>query len=149
MDLIAQLAGQLGLPPEQAQALAGAALGGVQESVARDAGPEVAAQLDEAVPEMQQWKARAQSEAESGGEGLGGLLGSAVGALGGGDSLALLTQLATQFGVAPQVVSVVGPLVKQFLEGRLEANLLAQVMSALPAFTGGASQGGGLGSLFS
>ena len=96
MDLIGQLAGQLGVNPAQAQALAGTVLGAVQ----KQADPQAAAQLSQAVPELDAWKAQASAAApapaSSGGGGLGGLLGAAAGALGG-----LPARMALVAGASP------------------------------------------------
>lgn len=113
MDLIAELAGKLGVERRTAETLAGAVLGAVQAQLQTQAGPEAAAQLEEAIPELDSWQQSAQSRvqdntAQAGATateqtdagsakeapnaadalsmGLGALLGGALQSLGGGGS---------------------------------------------------------------
>ncbi len=90
MELVEALTTALGTDPGKAQAVAGGLLGAVQDAVAQKAGPDAAAKLGEAVPELAGWKGAAAALLGGGAAGggaaqgaLGGLLG---GALGGGGS---------------------------------------------------------------
>ena len=160
MDLIAQLAGTLGLEENQAQALAGTVIGGVQNAVA-DEDPEKAAQIGSAVPELGDWKSTAGSllgggEKESGG-GLGGLLGglagggggaagllgAAAGALGGQeakDTLAVVGIL-NKFDVDAGKAAMVAPLILNFLKSRVEPGTLSTILAVAPMLAG--AVGGG------
>lgn len=142
MDLIGQLAGQLGIDASQAQALAGTVLGAAQ----RQAPPEAAAQMQSAIPEMRDWSQQADQQTDS---GLGGLLGAAAGALGGrqAQDIAQIVQLLGQFGVDTSKASLVAPTILQFLQQRLDDQVLQIVLQAAPVLAGaagaGAAQDGG------
>lgn len=84
MDLISTLSSQLGLDPNQAQALAGGVLGAVKARVADQAGPAEANALASALPELGGWQSAASSLLGAGGGGGGGdAFGGVAGALGG------------------------------------------------------------------
>ena len=168
MDLIGQLASQLGVEPSAAQAIAGTVLGGARDQVADKVGETEAAQLGEAVPELPEWQGQA-SALLGGDSGAGGLLGGALGALGsaagGGDSggggllggalgtlggaaggndptVAAVAGLLGKLNLSPSAASTVAPLVLGFLESRLPPELVSKIKSAAPVLGGG-----GLGSL--
>jgi hypothetical protein len=165
MDLINSLAGAVGIDNDQAQALAGTVLGGVQDAVGEnDQG--AAAQLGEAVPELDGWKGTAASMLGGGGGGGGGLLGSltsgggggllgaAAGALGGEqaqDTAAIVGVLA-QFDVDADKATLVAPVLLKFLQSRVDEELLSKILSAAPLLAGlvggdddGDAKSGGLG----
>lgn len=154
MDLIAALTSQLGIDADKAQGLAGAALGSLQQQVAKKLGGADAESLAGQIPELGQWKARAQQLGEGGGGalgGAGGLLGAATGLLGGGAGggfdLASLVQLAAKAGVGPGAAKQLLPLVLQFLQARLDPALLSKISAAVPGLSGGGNKGGLLGAL--
>lgn len=161
MDLIATLAGQLGVNPDQAQALAGSVLGGVTTSVKDEFGDEAGGQLESAVPELGDWKAKAagllggaeEQEGSAGGlggllgggaggllgGGAGGLLGAAAGALGGEGlkDMAAVAGLLGKFGIDPAKATMIAPLLLDFLKKRVDEDLLAKVLKAAPLLSGG------------
>jgi len=158
MDLIGELAAKLGVDPAAAQALAGAALGGAQEQVAKQVGTQEAAQMAAAIPELSGWKDAATSMLGGGGGGdaggllggalgalggaggLGGALGGALGALGGGDAAGGLPALAGMLGklnLSPGLITSIAPLLLNFLQDRLPKELLDKVKSVLPLLGGG------------
>jgi hypothetical protein len=142
MDLISTLAAQLGLDPKQAEGLAGAVLGQLQQTLPADQ----AASVGAAVPELDAWK-------QSGG---GGAMGGILGALG-GDQAGLMARLAS-LGVTPDQVLVAVPAILAFAKTRLPAPVVDQLAAALPGLRGGgqpasdasapASLGGLLGGMF-
>jgi hypothetical protein len=162
MDLIAQLAGTLGLEENQAQALAGTVIGGVQSAVA-DEDPEKAAAIGSAVPELGGWQSAAGSLLGGGDEGGGaagglggllgglagggggaaGLLGAAAGALGGQeakDTLAVVGIL-NKFDVDAGKAAMVAPLILNFLKSRVEPGTLSTILAVAPMLAG--AVGGG------
>ncbi len=158
MDLIAQLAGTLGVDEGQAQAVAGAVLGKVKDEVAEGAGDEAADQLSGAVPELSGWQDKAASLMGGGGGGgllgalggggAGGLLGAAAEALGGEDArnTAAIVTLLGKLDVDAGKAALVAPVVLSFLKDRLDPKLLSTVLSAAPLLAGGGGDArGGLG----
>lgn len=157
MDLIGGLSKALGVDPTQAEALAGAALATVKGQVAVEAGPDEVAKLEQAVPELDGWVAKARAEvadAPAGG-GLGGLLGglagsgagaSVLGALGGqkAQDAALFAALLGKLGLDAQKAAMAAPLVAQFLESRVDPVWMGRIRSAAPFLTG---KGGGAAGL--
>ena len=85
MDFIGELAGQLGIDGQQAKALAGGVMGLVQEATREGDGEETAAALQQAVPELDEWKQEAATQVDKTPDVgdvaglLGGLLGGASG----------------------------------------------------------------------
>jgi hypothetical protein len=145
MDLIGQLAGQLGIAPAQAQAIAGTVLGAAQ----RQAPPEAAAEMSSAIPEMSDWQQQAEAApAPSGGlGGLGGLFGAAAGALGGQqarDAAAIVTLLG-RFGLDPSKAATVAPIILSFLKERLDGQVLQTILQAAPMLAGAAGATGAAG----
>lgn len=168
MDLIGQLTQHLGVNSQQAQGLAGTVLGLVQGTVKEKLGEDAARQVGDAVPELQGWQQAAQAAtppADTGGGMLGALggmlgggtsqggLGGMLGALGGAASqagdVAALVSLAQRFNIDPSKVTLVAPLVLDFLKSRLDPGLVSKILSVVPMLTGGGSGnpsgGGGLG----
>ncbi|MED5371745.1 MAG: hypothetical protein VX899_12065 [Myxococcota bacterium] len=160
MDLIGQLAGQLGIEEKQAQALAGTVIGGVQNAVKdEEGGEQKAAEIAEAVPELGDWKSQAGDLLGGGGEasqgGMGGLLGAAAGALGGGgqsgggmggllgaaagalggqeakDTVAVVAVLS-EFDVEPGKAALVAPLILNFLKSRVKPGTLQTILAVAP-----------------
>ncbi len=167
MDLIQTLTAQLGVDPSQAQALAGSALGAVRGAVAEQAGPEQAAKIDAAIPELSGWQAAASQVLGGGGGGLmgaaggllgggaGGLLGQAAGAVGGAQAAqaAQLAAVVSRLGLDPKIAAMVAPHALAFLRERLPPGVLDTALKAAPFLTGGGAGGvgaalGGLGGLF-
>ncbi len=136
MDLIQALSSQLGIPTEQAQAVAGGAIGFLKDKLGADA-PKV----DAAVPELGGWE-KAAAGASSG----GGLLGMAAGMLGGsaGEAAGLVAILA-KVGLDADKAQMVAPLVVDFLKSRLPPDLVSKVLAVAPMLTGGG--GGAAGAL--
>ena len=171
MDLIAALTSKLDLDPGQAQALAGASLGTVKGEIAERFGADTAAQLDQQVPELGGWQAKAdaamkEDDAPAAGGGLGGMLGGlmgggAKGGLGGlmgaaaatgamgkqAKDMAAVVGVLSKFGVDPGKAAVVGPLLFQFLKKKLDPSLLSKVLTVAPMLAalkgGGAPAGAG------
>lgn len=171
MDLIGTLATQLGVDPQQAQALAGAALGTVKETVADKVGEDAAASLDKAVPELGGWQQQAVGLlgggglgsllGASGGGALGGLLGgatqsgglleSALGAVQGAGQAASMAGLISKLGLDADKAAMIAPIVLQFIKSRLDPAMVDKIMAVVPMLSGGESAGGlmgGLGKLF-
>lgn len=143
MDLIQSLSSQLGIPAEQAQAVAGGALGFLKDKLGGDG-----AKLDAAVPELGGWE-----KAASAATGGGGLLGMAAGMLGGsaGEAAGLVAILA-KVGLDADKAQMVAPLVLDFLKSRLPPEMVSKVLAVAPMLTGGgggaAGALGALGGLF-
>ena len=139
MDLIAALSSQLGIDADKAQGLAGAALGLLQQQVSQKLGGADGAALSSQIPELAQWKAKAEASSAGGAVG-GGLLGGAGGLLGaarsllggggGGFDVAALVQLAAKAGVGPAAARQLLPLLLQFLQSRLDPALLGKISAA-------------------
>lgn len=174
MDLISTLAGQLGVDSEQAKALAGGVLGTVQGAVAEKEDDAVAAEMESAIPELSEWKGKAEAMTGGdmqaggvggllgaatdamGGGGLGGLLGAAAGALGGEQAkdVAAVVMLMDKIGIDSSKASLVAPTVLSFLKERLPGGLVEKVLAAAPMLAmvsgggdEGESDGGGIGGL--
>jgi uncharacterized protein (DUF2267 family) len=135
MDLVNQLASQLGIDPSQAQKLAGAVMGQLKGNLPA----EQADAVTEAVPEADEWSTP-----------VSGPLGGLLGALGGGQGASLLASVAAM-GITPDKLVAAAPVVIQFLQTRLPAPIAEKVTAAIPGLLGG--QGGdaltgALGGLF-
>lgn len=163
MDLIQSLSSQLGISPEQAQGLAGGLLGVVNGAVHHGAGASAAGQLQNAIPELQQWMQTAASHqgvapAAGGGGDLLGMLGSmlggaqggAAGSLGavlqGGGAAAAMSNVLAKYGIKPEQMAAIAPILGQFLQHRMGADGVQSVLGqVLPMLTGAAQSGGGGG----
>ncbi|MBK6690137.1 MAG: DUF2780 domain-containing protein [Deltaproteobacteria bacterium] len=164
MDLIGTLSSQLGIPADQAQAVAGGVLGALQSKVKGELGDQVAGQLGQAVPELSGWQAKAGQLLGGGGGadamsalggllggggggagGLAGALGGAVSAMTGSGEAAALAGLIGKLGLDPAKAAMVAPMALEFLKSRLNPELLGTVLKVAPFLTGGggASSGGG------
>jgi hypothetical protein len=170
MDLIDNLAAQLGVDPNQAQAVAGAVLGQVRSQVA-DSDEQAAAQLGAAVPELGDWQSQAASMlgGAGGNEALGNLLGGLSGSGGGGGGLlgnlaaaagsglgndlveafageeaaqqAQVVALLGQLGIGADKATLVVPTLLDFLRERLGADLLEQVLKYAPMLAAAVGDG--------
>jgi hypothetical protein len=166
MDLIANLTSQLGLDPDKAKGLAGAVLGQIEQGVGKSLGSGEASAFRSQVPELGEWQSKVA--ALGGGEGAGGLLGAlgggglgggllgAAGSLlggsgsGSGFDVGSLMALAGQAGLGGAAVQQLVPLVLGFLKERLDPELLAKIIGAVPGLqqlAGGAPAGGLAGAL--
>lgn len=99
MDLVNVLASQLGVDPNQAQAVAGAVLGQVQQQVGSE-DAEGAEALASAVPELGGWQEQAASmlgASSGGGDGFGGMVANLTGGGEGGGG-GMLSGLAAAAG---------------------------------------------------
>lgn len=166
MDLIGQLASNLGISPESAQG----AVGSLLTLVKQHAPAEAFAEVEAKAPETSQWMAAAASPtAAAPADGGGGLLGSLLGGLGGaaGPLGALVTSLS-QHGLNGEALGTLVPLVMQFLHAKIGQEGVAKLLASVPFLSHlvgntGASQapaaggleaglesalGGALGSLF-
>lgn len=164
MDLIGTLSSQLGIPADQAQAVAGGVLGALQSKVKGELGDQVAGQLGQAVPELSGWQAKAGQLLGGGGGGgggdvmsalggmlgggggaggLAGALGGAVSALTGNGEAAALAGLIGKLGLDPGKAAMVAPMALEFLKSRLNPELLGTVLKVAPFLTGGGGAGGG------
>ena len=166
MDLIGTLSSQLGMTPDQAKGLAGGLLGVVNGAVHHGAGPDAAGQLQAAIPELKNWMQTAAAHqggaVPAGGTGdLLGMLGSMLGGAqagnlaaqlqGSGAATAMTTVLA-KYGVKPEQMAAVAPVLGQFLQHRMGADGAQSVLGQLLPMLTGAAQGqasGGLGGIAS
>lgn len=172
MDFIAELAGQLGIEPQEAKALAGGLMGMVQEATREQEGPETASALEDAIPEIEGWKDEAAAQADAPDEGtdvsgllgdlfgggntasgLGDLLGAAGGWLGGSSGhAAQLAGLIAKLGIDPAKAQMLAPVALNFLKSRLSPELLQKILAVAPFLTrgdSGAGNGGSGGGLLS
>lgn len=155
MDFIGQLAGALGVAPDQAKAVAGTVLGAAKGAVSSEHGDDTAAQLDQAVPELADWQSKADDvmaeEAPAAG-GLGGMLGglasggglgALAGAVGGAQAkdIAGVVAVLGKLGIDESKAGLVAPIALQFLKSRLDPGLLSKVLAVAPLLSG---EGGGL-----
>lgn len=164
MDLVGTLSSQLGMTPDQAKGLAGGLLGVVNGAVHHGTGPDAAAQLQAAVPELKNWlqttAAHQGVAAPAGGSGdLLGTLGSVLGGAQGGNLAAQLrgsgaatamTNVLAKYGVKPEQMAAVAPVLGQFLQHRMGADGAQSVLGQLLPMLTGSSQGqaqGGLGGI--
>lgn len=145
MDLISTLAGAMGIPEEQAKAVAGLALGTAKSQVAEQ-DPGLAGKLAAAVPELAGWQAAADAQTAapppSGGGLLGGLMSAASGGL--GNQLlgavagpqaaqgAALVGLLSKLGLSAQHAGLAAPILLKFLESRLGPDQVQQVLTYAP-----------------
>ena len=148
MDLISSLAGQLGLDPRTAQAVAGAVLGATREQVPE----EETARLDEAVPEISEWSSiadavLAEKEDDDGGGGLLGTLtrmaGSGVGnelvgaVLGEqAQETATMVALFEKLGLQSSHATLAAPVVLDFLEDRVGDEWAERIVKGAPMLLG-------------
>lgn len=164
MDLISGLSQALGVNPQQAEALAGAALATVKGQAA-DQGA-AAAPLAKAVPEMDGWMAKArammaEAPAPAPTSALGSAMGFAssglgnqlLGAVAGQDAqdAALFAGLLGRLGLDAQKAAVAAPLVADFLRDRLDPATFDTLRKAAPFLQGGGAPAGAasvLGGLF-
>ena len=160
MDFIGELASKLGVDEDTAKKVAGSALGVVQGAVA-DEDSDAADRLGSAIPEMDDWKAKA--EADSGGDGglLGGLLGGGggdllsglAGAVGGQEAAnaAALVGLISKFGIDADKATLAAPVILNFLKERVSPDTINIILKAAPFLGGGGEDGGdgGIGDMVS
>ena len=159
MDLISNLASAVGISPEQAQAVAGMAIGAAKSQVA-ETDPGLATQMGAAIPELSGWEAAISavtSAATPAAAGHGGLLGSLASAASSGlgnqllgavagESAAQGAQLAgllAKLGLGTEHAALAAPVLLSFLESRLEADTLKKLFDAAPLLAG-LTNGGGL-----
>jgi hypothetical protein len=170
MDLVQTLSSQLGVSPEKAQGLAGGLLGVINGAVHHTAGADAAGQLQSAIPELKSWMQTAAAHQgvpppASGSGDLLGMLGSLLaGAQGGGagnlgaqlqgsGAAAAMTAVLAKYGVKPEQMAAVAPLVAQFLQHRMgpdgAQSILNQVLPMLAGSAQGQTQGnlGGIASV--
>ncbi len=166
MDLIGTLSSQLGMTPDQAKGLAGGLLGVVNGAVHHGAGPDAAGQLQAAVPELKNWLQTAaahQGAAAPSGSGgdLLGMVGSMLAGAQGGNLAAQLqgsgaatamTTVLAKYGIKPEQMAAVAPVLGQFLQHRMGPDGMQSVVGQLLPMLTGASKGqpqGGLGGIAS
>jgi len=169
MDLVQTLAAKLGVSPEQAQGLAGGLLGVVNGAVHHGAGADAAGQLQAAVPELKNWLQTAAAHpnvpavASSGdllgmlgsmlGSAQGGATGATPGNLGaqlqGNGATAAMTTMLAKYGVKPEQLAAVAPILGQFLQHRMGPDAAQSVLGkVLPMLSSPQAQGalGGIAS---
>jgi hypothetical protein len=158
MDLVQTLSSQLGMTPDQAKGLAGGLLGVVNGAVHHGVGADAAGQLQNAIPELKNWMQTAAAHqgvtAPAGGGDLLGMLGSMLGSgsgqggaagnlgaqlQGSGTATAMTTMLA-KYGVKPEQLAAVAPMLGQFLQHRMGPDGQAVIGKVLPMLTGGQGQ---------
>jgi hypothetical protein len=167
MDLVQALSSQLGISPDQAKGLAGGLLGVVNGAVHHGAGADAASQLQNAVPELQNWLQTAAAHQgvappAAGSGDLLGMVGSLLGAAqrGGSGNLATVLQgsgaatamagVLAKYGVKPEQMAAVAPLLGQFLQHRMGADGMQSIIGqVLPMLTGAQGSGalGGIASM--
>ena len=164
MDLIQTLSSQLGITPDQAKGLAGGLLGVVNGAVHHGTGADAAGQLQNAVPELKNWMQTAAAHqgvtAPAGGGDLLGTLSSMLGTAGAGNlgaqlqgsgAATAMTNMLGKYGVKPEQLAAVAPVVGQFLQHRMGSDGAQAVLGkVLPMLTGSPGQTqGGLGGIAS
>ncbi|MCA9488772.1 MAG: DUF2780 domain-containing protein [Myxococcales bacterium] len=154
MDLISTLAGAMGVPAEQAQAVAGLVLGTAKSQVAeQDAG--LASQMGAAIPEIETWQAaaKAQTEAAPAPAASGGLFGGLMSAASSGLGNQLLGAVAGQqaaegaalvgllgkLGLSTQHASLAAPILLDFLKSRLGEGTVGQILTYAPMLSSASS----------
>lgn len=166
MDLVQTLSSKLGVTPDQAQGLAGGLLGVVNGAVHHGAGADAAGQLQAAIPELKSWmQTAAAHQGVSAPAGGGDLLATLGAMLGSGQSGAAAGNLATQlqgsgaatamttmlakYGVKPEQLAAVAPMLGQFLQHRMGPDGQALVAKVLPMLNSTQAQGalGGIASM--
>jgi hypothetical protein len=166
VDLVQTLSSKLGVTPEQAQGLAGGLLGVVNGAVHHGAGPDAAGQLQAAIPELKSWMQTAASHhgvtAPAGGGDLLGTLGAMLGSGQGGaaagnlatqlqgtGAATAMTNMMAKYGVKPEQLAAVAPVLGQFLQHRMGPDGQAVIGKVLPMLTSGQAQGalGGIASM--
>lgn len=146
MDLIGMLTGQLGISEDKAQALAGSSLGALKGFVQEEdeqpgQGQAAAAEIDEAVPELGAWQAKASELGASPQGGITGALGDLLGGALGEDNAAQAKDMLALAGtlealnLSPGMASKVAPMLLSFLQSRLSPTTLGVVMQAAPFLT--------------
>ena len=153
MDLISSLASTLGIPADQASALAGLALGTAKSQVAEKDGA-LAGTLAQKVPELASWeaaasKAQATLAAPSGGGLLGGLMSAAgsglgnqlLGAVAGQNAAqgAALIGLLGKLGLSADHARLAAPVLLKFLESRLGPDTVQKVLGYAPLLASASS----------
>ncbi len=173
MDLIGALTSQLGIDSNKAEAVAGGVLGAIRGQVADSASPEVATELDSAVPQLGGWMEKAKSMLADPSEGPavpdtgggladmlgsalggggGGLLGAAAGMLGGkqAQDIAKVGVLMNGLGLDASKTAMAAPIVVKFLKDKLGGGTFDMILKAAPMLsaltgTGGDDEDGGAG----
>lgn len=164
MDLIQTLSSQLGVTPDQAKGLAGGLLGVVNGAVHHGTGPDAAGQLQNAIPELKNWMQTAAAHqgvtAPAGGGDLLSSLSSMLGTAGAGNlgaqlqgtgAATAMTNMLAKYGVKPEQLAAVAPVLGQFIQHRMGSDGAQAVLGKiLPMLTGGQGQTqGGLGGIAS
>ena len=164
MDLIQTLSSQLGVTPDQAKGLAGSLLGVVNGAVHHGAGADAAGQLQNAIPELKNWMQTAAAHqgvtVPAAGGDLLGTLGSMLGnsqagagnlgaQLQGNGATAAMTTMLGKYGVKPEQLAAVAPVLGQFLQNRMGPEGQAVIGKVLPMLTSGQAQSaiGGIASM--
>lgn len=80
---------------------------------------------------------------QEGGAGLGDMLGALAGGSGSSAGPAMLIAVLGKIGVDSDKASMIAPIVWQFLESRLDGDLLDKIKGAVPFLSGGDAEGGG------
>ena len=148
-NLIAQLAQQFGLRPEQIQAGAGAILQLLQQH----AGGTDFQQLLAKIPGAQTWLAQAQAAPQEAGAAGGGLLGQAAsifGALSGQEQTGGIAGVIGKLGQAgfkPDTAMQFVPALLEQLKGAAGADTLNKVLANVPGLNNAGGAGGGAGAL--
>ena len=171
MDLVSGLASAVGIPQDQAKAVAGLVLGMASTQVSEQK-PELAAQMSTAIPEISGWQTAADTfvrslsqsapaaapQAEPQPQGLfGGLLSAAGGGLGNqllgaiaGPEVAQGAQLAMvldRIGLTTEQAAAAAPVVLNFLKSRLDESIVQQIVAAAPLLGSLVERAPGLSSL--
>jgi len=161
MDLVGTLSSQLGMTPDQAKGLAGGLLGVLNGAVHHGAGPDAASQLQAAIPELKNWMQTAAAHqgaaAPAGGSGdLLGMLGSMLGSQGAGNlatqlqgsgAATAMTTVLAKYGIKPEQMAAVAPVLGQFLQHRMGADGAQSILGQVLPMLTGAAQGQGSGGL--
>jgi hypothetical protein len=138
-DVIRNLASQLGIGVEQAQAGAGAILKLIREQAASADFQ----QLLSSVPGASQWMGKAAEVAAEGGGGLLGQAAQILGGLTGNVNLAEALGALSKSGIGPDMAARFVPAVLQLLQTQAGADLVERLVTPIPflkeALGGGAT----------
>lgn len=177
MDLVSGLASAVGIPQDQAKAVAGLVLGMANTQVSEQK-PELAAQMSTAIPEISGWRAAAdtfisslsktspaqaapQQPAPQQPAPQGGLFGDLLSAAGSGFGNQILGAIAGQevaqgaqlamvldrIGLTTEQAAAAAPVVLNFLKSRLDETTVQQIVSAAPLLGSLLERAPGLSSL--
>ncbi len=132
-ELIQSVMSQLGTSEEGATG----AVGGIMGMIKGQADPDDFAELASKVPGAEQVIDQADAKAESGGGGVGGLLGGAASMLGGAGGGALdLMGILSKAGIDADKAGPLVGMVLNFLKGKAGEGLVQKILAKVPQLAG-------------